>query len=154
MAGSKKKTVVQKESPRERYVGQSVNPDNYYQEHPAWGFNSCDPEMWGFTKENVGDLFWTEVLPFLKNTEKRKWNEILIVSKKQNHSIDIGGLNPIAQKRLADLMIEQESVISLRINGTHRLYGYNVGRVFNILWFDSDHGDNDTCVCRSKKKHT
>lgn len=55
---------------------------------------------------------------------------------------------------MAERYIEAEALISLRMTGNHRLYGYMSGRVFNIIWYDDDHGDNDTCVCRSFKKHT
>lgn len=39
-------------------------------------------------------------------------------------------------------------------NVSHRALAtkYNVSPT--TIWFDKDHGDNDTCVCRSKKKHT
>lgn len=154
MAGSRSKNVIQRENPKSRYVAQTENPDSYYREHPAWGFNTCDTEMWGFTADNIGDAFWTEILPFLKNTETRTWSDILINAKKQNHSIDVSKLNAGAQKRLTELYVEHDSIISLRLSATHRIYGYTVGRVFNILWYDSNHGDNDTCVCRSEKKHT
>ena len=50
--------------------------------------------------------------------------------------------------------IEAESLISLRLTGNHRLYGYMTGRVFNVLQYDNNHGDNSTCVCRSYLKHT
>lgn len=62
--------------------------------------------------------------------------------------------NPDAQKRLAQRHIEQDSIISLRLSATHRIYGYITGAVFNILWYDGNHGDNATCVCRSRLKHT
>ncbi|CUP62134.1 Uncharacterized phage-associated protein [Anaerostipes hadrus] len=32
--------------------------------------------------------------------------------------------------------------------------GYMVEKVFNILWYDDNHGDNNRCVCRSYLKHT
>lgn len=63
-------------------------------------------------------------------------------------------LNKTVQNRLDELRIETKAVISLRMKGTYRLYGYRIGNVFYILWFDTNHGDNDTCVCRSRKKHT
>lgn len=63
-------------------------------------------------------------------------------------------MNKVAQDRLFEKRIEAESLISLRLTGTHRLYGYMTGRVFNILWYDDDHGDNAECVCRSRLKHT
>lgn len=74
--------------------------------------------------------------------------------QKQNHSINVGELSKAASDRLMELYIEAESLISLRLNGTHRIYGYMNGAVFNILWVDLEHGDNAACVCRSYKKHT
>ena len=74
--------------------------------------------------------------------------------KKQKHSIKVKDLNKTAQDRLAARYIEAESIISLRITGNHRLYGYITGKVFHVLWYDDDHGDNHTCVCRSSLKHT
>ena len=78
----------------------------------------------------------------------------LLRTKKQNHSLDLDDLNKIAQDRLAEKYIEAEALISLRITGNHRLYGYMTGSVFNVLWYDDDHGDNSKCVCRSYLKHT
>lgn len=63
-------------------------------------------------------------------------------------------MNKTAYDRLFDLQIECDSLISLRLNGTHRLYGYMQNSAFCILWYDADHGDNADCVCRSNKRHT
>ena len=71
---------------------------------------------------------------------------------KKNHSINVTALNKAASDRLAELYIEAESLISLRLTGTHRVYGYMNGAVFNILWVDLNHGDNTSCVCRAHKK--
>ena len=78
----------------------------------------------------------------------------MVTANKQNHSLNLKDLNKVAQDRLISMYIEAESLISLRITGTHRLYGYMVGRVFTILWYDDNHGDNEKCVCRSHLKHT
>ena len=93
---------------------------------------------------------------FKKNVKQTKetWREILVDSKKQNHSIEVGSLNKAASDRLVELYVEAEALISLRLTGTHRVYGYIKGAVFNILWVDLEHGDNTACVCRSRKKHT
>lgn len=155
MADSKRlKRVKQKEIPQGKLIAQGGNPEQYYTENPAWGFASSDQDMWPLTQENVGDLIWEEILPRLKALETQTWSEILVRDKKQNHSIEVTDLNKIAQDRLVEKYIEAESLISLRVNGNHRLYGYMTGRVFNILWYDNNHGDNKTCVCRSYKKHT
>lgn len=154
MAASKKKKVTQKENPGKRRVEQSQNPNHFYTEKPAWNFSTCDEVKWQLNEECAGELFWKEVLPYLKEQERKTWNTILISEKTKNHTIDVRTLHKDAQRRLTEMFIEVEGIISLRINGTHRLYGYTTGRVFNILWFDTNHGDNSDCICRSYLKHT
>lgn len=152
MAHSNKK-VKQKESPR-RDFGSEKDPDSFYRESPAWNFNTCDPKMWCFDMHTVGNRFWNDVFPKLQEFERLTWNDMLIRNKKSHHSLNPKSLNKIAKDRLEALRIELDAVISLRIDGTTRIYGFTIGRVFNIIWFDQEHGDNDTCVCRSQKKHT
>lgn len=155
MGGSKKnKRVKQNVTPKDQFVAQKEDPQRYYDKSPSWNFNNCDDKQWAFTQATVGDSFWTEILPKLQGWERQTWNDILVKSKKFNHGIDPNCLNKIAQDRLAQRYIEPESIISLRLTSTLRLYGYMVGSVFNLLWYDCNHGDNNTCVCRSHKKHT
>ena len=150
----RKKIVKQREVPRGKIIAQGGDPERYYSESPAWAFANADREAWAFSREHIGDAIWTELLPRLQALETQTWNEILLRNKKQNHSLNPNELNKAAQDRLAARYIEAESLISLRITGNHRLYGYMTGSVFHILWYDDDHGDNDTCVCRSYLKHT
>ena len=155
MAGSKKdKKIKQKEIPKGRSIAQGGDPEQYYSENPAWTFANADQEMWAFSQEHIGEQIWTEILPRLKALETQTWSEILLRDKKQNHSLDMNDLNKVAQDRLASKYIEAESLISLRVKGNRSLYGYMIGRLFNVLWYDDDHGDNDRCVCRSHLKHT
>lgn len=155
MAVSKrKKEIKQKEFPDEKRIAQGGDPERYYSENPAWTFANADQEMWAFSQGHIEKVFWIEILPRLKALESETWGEILVRDKKQNHSLDLNDLNKAAQDRLDSKYIEAESLISLRITGNHRLYGYMTGRVFNVLWYDDNHGDNSTCVCRSRLKHT
>lgn len=146
--------IISKQNRNEKSIKQTRDPDKYYELNPSWNFSNCDNEIWEFTEKSIGNLFWNEILPFLKELERKKWNEILIDSKKQNHSIEIENLSKKAINRLSELHIEVDSVISLRLTGTHRIYGYISKSVFQILWIDLKHGDNKSCVCRSSKKHT
>lgn len=155
MAVSKKdKRIKQREMPKGRSIAQGGDPEQYYSQNPAWTFANSDDQMWAFSQEHIGEVIWTEILPRLKDLETQTWSEIFITGKKQNHSIDLEDLNKASRDRLAEKYIEAESLMSLRVTGNHRLYGYMTGRVFNILWYDDDHGDNSRCVCRSKLKHT
>lgn len=135
-------------------VSKNRSINSYYGKNPSWRFLNCDKEAWAFSKEHIGDNIWDELLPYFQSLENQTWGDILIKDKKKNHSLQINTLNKDVQKRLETLYIEAESLISLRISGTHRLYGYITEAVFNILWYDDKHGDNKDCVCRSVIKHT
>ena len=154
MAVSKNKKVKQRENPKGKNIPDIYNPDGYIHEHPAWNFAACDNVMWSLSQENAGLTFWNEILPFMKSLEAITWQEILSKSNNKHHLINPNTLNKIAQNRLVTLHVEAEAIMSLRMTGTHRLYGYMEGAVFHILWYDTEHGDNDTCVCRSHLKHT
>lgn len=155
MADSKKdKKIKQKQIPKGKSIAQGGDPEQYYSQNPAWTFANSDQKMWAFSQEHIGELIWGEIFPKLQALETQTWSEILVKNKKHNHALNLDDLNKIAQDRLAAKYIEAESLISLRLTGNHRLYGYMTGRVFNILWYDDDHGDNNTCVCRSFLKHT
>ena len=161
---AKSKKIGQKNCPKgkwipenklpERSIPITQDPDAYYSKNPSWCFNSCDEEHWMLDKSTAGDLFWVSLLPRMKELEKLTWKEILLDAKKENHSINVSDLQKDAQKRLEQKYIEADSIISLRIQGAHRLYGYMNGAVFCILWYDTNHGDNNGCVCRSMLKHT
>ena len=86
--------------------------------------------MWAFSKDHIGEHIWSEILSKLMAFETQTWKDILIVAKTNNHSINVSSLNKKAQDRLNENHIEAESIISLRLSGNHRLYGYMTGRVF------------------------
>lgn len=151
MAASKVKRIAEpKRKPQTPYAISIKNPETVNSASPSWCFRLCDKEYWTFDAED----FMNEILPKLKDWEGQTWNEILVKANKQNHSIDAEKLNKVAKERLEMRQLEAAAIVSLRLNGTHRLYGYRIGSVFYVLWYDKDHGDNDICVCRSHKKRT
>ena len=90
MAGSRKsKQIKQRKIPGETSIVQKGNPSQYYSQPPAWTFANSDQEMWAFSKEHIGELIWTEILPRLKALETQSWSEILVKNKKQNLHKDI-----------------------------------------------------------------
>lgn len=133
------------------------NPDSIMQKYPSWRFLHCDTgadSRWSFSQARLETDFWSHIFPKLQAFEKMTWSEIMINNKKQNHSNPVADMNKTARDRLIKLEIEAESLVSLRINGTCRIYGFLVGPVYHIIWYDNDHGDNEDCVFRSHLKHT
>lgn len=107
MAGYKKK-IKQIKEPTGNSISQGGDPDQYYSKYPSWNFASCDKDLWCFSSDRCGELFWIEILPYLQNIETRNWNEILMVSKKQNHSIDVKDLNKIAPSTFTKMNNDQQ----------------------------------------------
>lgn len=149
-----KKHIKQDKQPGTRSIVKEKDPDSFYAKKPSWCFCNCDEEKWVFGKNHIGEYFWETVFPRLKDFERSNWQDILIRDKKLNHAICVADLNKCARDRLAKRHIEGESIYSLRVNSTHRIYGILDDSKFCILWYDDEHGDNDTCVCRSNKKNT
>jgi len=153
-SAKKQKKVIQSQSPKGKIILDGGNPNQYYSSHPSWNFSSCDKKKWSIWATETKDIFWSEIFPHLQSWEGMTWSEILVAAKKQNHTLDSKNLSKSATDRLSELYVEADSLISLRMTGTHRLYGFMSGSAFNILWVDLDHGDNENCVCRSYKKNT
>lgn len=167
MAASKRKKCAARDRTPERQIhrgGTPVseiriggNPDSYYECHPVWRFATCDVDesgAWAFCKSRLSDEFWEQIFPKLREFESMTWGDIFITAKKQNHSVTPDELNKCAQDRLRGMSVEAEAIHSLRLGGRLRIYGFMTGATYNILWYDNDHGDNETCVCRSRLKHT
>ena len=133
------------------------DPDSIMHQYPSWGFLYCDTgddSNWSFVQSRLESEFWSHIFPKLQAYEQMTWADIMINSKKQNHSNQVSDMNKVARDRLIELEIEAESLFSLHINGKCRLYGYLDGSIYRIVWYDNDHGDNETCVFRSRLKHT
>lgn len=134
-----------------------ADPGSAMQQHPSWSFVACDMDptvRWSFCRERLEGTFWNIILPKLQDFERMTLSDIFIQGKKQNHGINLDSLSTPARKRLEELRIEAEALHSIRLGGTLRLYGILSGAVFSVIWYDDDHGDNPSCVCRSYLKHT
>ena len=92
----------------------------------------------------------SDIVGKLKQIEARTWNELVVVSKKQNHAVPVRNMIPEARKRLEGLYQGGlEELVSLRLAGEQRVWVHRVEATAYVIWWDPDHK-----VCPSKKKHT
>ncbi|HEV7503942.1 MAG TPA: hypothetical protein VGS07_03445 [Thermoanaerobaculia bacterium] len=75
----------------------------------------------------------------LAHFESMTWTEILVQAKKQNHSIRVEDICSTAQQRLEALGLLLDDVVSLRLSGRERVYGYLENGVLILLWWDPLH---------------
>jgi hypothetical protein len=130
------------------------NPESVNTSKPSWAFYRCDKEgRWAFTQDRLQIIFWNKILPRLKDLEQQRWCDFS-GPKKESHFVATSTLNDCAQKRLEELGIVEDEIFSLRLENRMRIYGLRPKSTLIILWYDENHGDNDSCVCRSYKKHT
>ena len=98
--------------------------------HPKWRFQKrdCEHERWHL---EVTDI----LLEKLTNFESMTWAQILVEAKSQNHHVKTYELIKEAQKRLTTLKLDDyDEICSLRLDGTHRLYGIlDEDGVFSII---------------------
>ena len=91
-----------------------------------------------------------EIRSKLGDFESMTWSDILVTGKKRNHSIPIPDLIPEARRWLERKRLLLEKMVSLRLSGQERVWGYLAEQgVFVLLWWDPEHE-----VCPSGLKHT
>lgn len=120
------------------------NPDSFYDKNPAWSFRKLDDDYckWGFKDiEDINKI----IISKLRDYEGMTWAEIIKTSGGRrkgtnSHFICVDELVKEAQDRWRELKLEEnDTVFSLRLTGTQRLFGILDNGVFRIVWFDSNH---------------
>lgn len=135
------------------------NPDGQDVETIAWHFNRLDRphECWGWDK--LVPRQWKMILEHLRDFEGLTWAELKAQAGGRSqgtnhHSITIKDFTSDARKRLAEINLDDfDSLFSLRINNTLRLYGVRDGRVLQLVWHDPHHGSGKgACPTKKQKK--
>ena len=120
----------------------------YMTKSPAWRLRSID-DAWDYGWSKIGQQRWRdEVLPKLASFETMTWAEIL--QNNNSHFVRLDNFNTDARKRLEELCLgDLDQILSLRLRGTYRIYGFCTENILHILWFDFNHE-----LVPSTKKHT
>lgn len=106
---------------------------------PAWRIASMQlVEPWGWHELDAADML--HIRGRLGLFETMTWKEILLDSKKQNHSIEKWKICSEAQKHLEDIGYgDLEKIVSLRLSARERVWGVLNEGVLTVLWWDPDH---------------
>ena len=100
--------------------------------------------------QNIDGEKLKEIQTKLSNYESRTWLEILVDSKKQNHTVPINELSKLARERLTEMKLDDlDELTSLRLSGTERIWGKVNQGVMELLWWDPNHE-----VYPTQKKNT
>lgn len=124
--------------PDPRKVPRAVPTQSYHHLRPSWRVASMelvDPYGW----HTVDAETLLSIRAKLAHFETMTWNEILVTGKKRNHSISVSAINPEARQRLETIGLGLDEVVSLRLSGAERVFGYLDNGVLVLLWWDPNH---------------
>lgn len=141
-------------------------PEGSFKKNPSWRFSQADTEhpKWSVLDmhedivEDITDPTGTSIkhtfsqsidrqlLDDLKPREGMTWSAILTQNGGRgrnggtnSHIIPIRDLEKEAQQRAAELGIESDVLLSMRIDSKKRIWGILEAGVLNIIWFDREH---------------
>ncbi len=81
-----------------------------------------------------------QAFEFLAQTARRKWGEIITQSGGHHHLIETADLvRPARDDLLEAIHGGTDEVMSLRLTGQKRIFGYMEVSVMHILWWDPEH---------------
>ena len=91
------------------------------------------------------------LLDSLKARESTTWGDLLTQNggRKRgtnSHNIPMNDLIKEARQRATEIGLVEDGLLSLRLDGTHRVFGVMDAGVLNIIWFDRKHE-----ICPSNK---
>jgi hypothetical protein len=124
-------------------------------EKPLFGFEHAHRNArgpWAFkpSSEDAAELF-----EFICEMAKLTWSDIerqrtggLTNRHRKHHSQDVGSLCPEAQQDFGRAKLGErfgEDIFRFRLSGEKRLWGFRIGRIFHVIWWDPDHE-----VCRTE----
>lgn len=140
------RTPKAKVAVQDRQIKTGGDPDSFERETIAWQFFRQDAEHtdWGWNKLRPSD--WRDILARLKAFEGLTWAALNAQAGGRrrgtnHHPCPITEFCRDARRRLTELHLDEfDSLFSLRINNTLRIYGVRDGRVLQLLWHDPHHG--------------
>lgn len=108
----------------------------------------CNHETFGFNTE-VQSNFVHEIKPHLDNYTTMKWEDVK--KRKSCHYFDVVDLDKELQDRIFELFEDTapETLFQIRLNSTHRIFGYVENGIFYLLFNDPEHQGYAV-----EKKHT
>lgn len=131
----------------ERIRGAASAPKSDGEDRFRWSAQAIDYTYEGRWDWNLQPKESADLLRLLETLEELTWNEVRTMrvpskdqkSRMRHHEQDVDGLSKDAQARLRALQIDVDALFRLRLDGMTRVWGYKMGPVLHLVWFDRDH---------------
>jgi len=125
--------------PDSRKLPVAAPTPSFNDQFPSWRVARLElVDPFGF--HIVSGALLLEIREKLAHFEAKTWNEILIREKHRNHTVSVSEICNSARERLKAMNLDDiEEVVSLRLTGPQRVWGYRIEAVFHVLWWDPQH---------------
>lgn len=128
----------------------SEDPDGYLNEVMKYVRNTGDCEgrwSWGQHRKLLEDEWHDHIEPQLRQHASETWGHIcqLVVRGARrvlmrHHHQDVAEIHKEAQERWLELKLKQHhTAFRFRMGSRRRLWGFRVGAVFHVVWWDTEH---------------
>lgn len=124
----------------------SKNPDSIFSMFVTWDADNpdkVDEWSWGVARSCILDEWDSEILPKLKEWEKKTWGEVDLLSSdsghKMHHTHKTDDICDEAISRMNEIERAEEVVFRFRLGNLKRLWGFRRAEHFEILWYDPTH---------------
>lgn len=134
----KSPSLASRLEPDPHKVASAASNFSHHNLRPSWRVASLElVDPYGWHRLSAEKLL--DIRQKLAHFETMRWSELLVQAKKRNHSIKISEISPEARDRLDLIGIALDEVVSLRLSGKERVFGYLENGVLELLWWDPDH---------------
>lgn len=128
----------------------SANPDAYLDQVMVYVRDTADREgawSWGQARVLVDEEWAGHIEPQLVQHARETWRHICALTARSkrrllryHHHQDVAEILKEAQDRWLDLDLKQHhTAFRFRMGSRRRLWGYRVGHVFHVVWWDTEH---------------
>ena len=105
--------------------------DHEYEGEWSWRMEPSEARIFLEALQDVSEKTWGEIQEMRTNSKRK--------TRALHHYQTVESICSDAQKRLAFLNLDLEEVFRLRRGSLGRIWGYVLGGVFHIIWFDAKH---------------
>ncbi len=107
----------------------------------SWRLGDADLNgQWRWTQENIGADRAMEVLAFMAEMDKLSWAAAQQGWRPRAKRVDTVGICAEAQDRLVQLAKDDlDHLEEWRMGGAQRIWGFRIGHICHVLWWDPDH---------------
>jgi hypothetical protein len=120
-------------------VVQSVRDDDSVR--VSWRLGDADLNgRWRWTVHNITPAHALEILGFMAEMDKLTWAQAQQGWRPKAKRVETAGICAEAQGRLAHLALDDlEHLEEWHMGGAERIWGFRVGHICHVLWWDADH---------------